>query len=185
MRIDNAMPAFYTSLPQNTAQVNNLPRTGGEPRIFDAVPPAPATGPGIVVDISPEGWEAYARSRAVAEGSAAGTITSMDDHRCETCDSRRYQDSSDDPSVSFQTPTHISPGQSAAMVLAHENEHVANEQVKAEQDGRRIISQTVSLQSSICPECNRMYISGGETRTVTAEDNSNEAVDVLDLSQFT
>ena len=178
MRIDNALPVYYPSFPQITAAVHN-------PAPAQTVNTSrPGTVPGIVVDISPEGWAAYAASRAVAEASASGGAMGIDDHRCQTCDSRRYQDSSDDPSVSFQTPTHISPEQSAAMVLAHENEHIANDQAKAEQEGRKVISQTVTLQSSICPECNRVYISGGSARTVTAEDNE-EGIDTLDLSQLT
>jgi len=172
MRIDNALPASYTYFPQNPAVAN--------PPLRMDTPAQP--GGGIVVDISPEARAAYERSR-MAEGSASGNVGDRD-HRCETCDSRRYMDVSDDPSVSFQTPTHISPGQSAAMVSAHENEHVANEQAKAEQDGRRVVSQSVTLQSSICPECKRVYVSGGTTRTVTAEDNSGEAVDTLDIAQF-
>ena len=164
MRIDNALPAFYAGLPQTSA-------------VAHYSPPAQMTNmsqPGVVVDISPEGWAAYARSRAAAEGGAAGNIAAMEELRCATCDSRRYQDASNDSSVSFQTPTHISPGQSAAMVRAHEYEHVANEQANAERDGRRVVSQTVSLDSAICPECNRVYISGGTTRTVTSDDNGHD-----------
>jgi hypothetical protein len=97
---------------------------------------------------------------------------------CETCRNRTYQDVSDDPSVSFQTPTRIGPGQAAALVMAHEREHVSNEQAEADREGRRVISQSITLETSICPECGRVYVSGGVTRTVTAEDNSsNEAPD--------
>ena len=111
---------------------------------------------GVIVDISPE---SFAASRAMAmEGPA----------KCSTCEARRYQDVSDDSSVSFQTPTHISPGQSAARVASHEAEHVSNERARAEEEGREIISQTVSLSTSICPECKTVYVSGGETRTISA-----------------
>ena len=89
-------------------------------------------------------------------------------HECQTCKNRKYQDGSSDPSVSYQSPTHISPGQAGAAVAAHEGEHVAHEQAKAEQEDRKIVSQTVSLNTSICPECGRVYISGGVTRTITA-----------------
>ena len=177
MRIDNAMPAFYTYFPQNNAALVRYSQP------MQTNTPSQPSGGGLVVDISPEGWEAYARIRAIAEGGGAGSIADTDPG-CQTCDSRRYQDGSNDPSVSFQTPTHISPGQSASMVMAHENEHIANDRAKAEQEGRRVVSQSVSLQSSICPECKRVYVSGGTTRTVTAEDNSGEAVDTLDIAQF-
>ena len=147
--------------------------------------------PWIAVDISPEAWAAYARgdsagqqagaSPALTAPSAdpgmnggveeAGAIEKMAAMKeCKTCKSRTYQDQSDDPSVSFQTPTHISPEQSASTVLSHEYEHVSNEQAKADREGRRVISQTVSLQSAICPECGKVYVSGGTTRTVTAEE---------------
>lgn len=71
---------------------------------------------------------------------------------CQTCAERRYVDGSDDPSVSFKTPTQIDPEQSAAMVMSHELEHVANEQANAEQEGREVVSQSVKLHSAICPE---------------------------------
>ena len=58
--------------------------------------------------------------------------------------------------------------------MSHEREHVSNEQAKAQRDDRRVVSQTVTLSMSTCPECGRVYISGGVTRTVTAKDNSKE-----------
>ena len=30
-----------------------------------------------------------------------------------------------------------------------------------------MVSQSVTLHTDICPECGKVYISGGETRTVT------------------
>ena len=122
---------------------------------------------GIVVDISPEGWAAYARGEA--QDDKLGSAAAANPTECQTCKSRTYMDVSDDPSVSFQTPTHISPGQSAAAVASHEMEHVTNEQAKAEKEGREIVSQSVTLQTSICPECKRVYVSGGVTRTVSAQ----------------
>jgi len=164
MRIDGALPVFYTGLPQSAAVIHNSP-----PAQMNNL-----SNQGVIVDISPEGWAAYAQSKAVAQSSAAGNIIDKD-HGCETCDSRRYQDVSSDLSVSFQTPTHISPENSAAKVRAHEYEHIASEQAKAQREGRKVISQSVTLSSSICPECKRVYISGGTARTVTAEENRGEA----------
>lgn len=88
---------------------------------------------------------------------------------CETCNNRKYVDGSDDGSVSFQTPTHISPEQSAAKVMSHEQEHVVNEQRYAERDGREVLSQDVQIFHDICPDCGGSYVSGGLTTTVTAE----------------
>ena len=122
--------------------------------------------PDFIVDISPQAWSAYEQSRA---SGALEAMAAPGRIECETCNSRTYQDVSDDSSVSFQTPTHIHPSQSAAMVSAHEGEHVANEQHRADQEGREIISQTVILHSAICPECRRAYIAGGETRTTSRQ----------------
>lgn len=86
---------------------------------------------------------------------------------CQTCKTRTYQDGSDDPSVSFKSPGHISPENSASVVSAHEQEHVTNEQASARSQGRKVVSQTVQIFTSVCPECGRTYVSGGETRTTT------------------
>ena len=124
--------------------------------------------PGVVVDISPRAWEAYKKGQ---EQPGRGVTGIGDDQECQTCKNRRYVDVSDDPSVSFQSPTHISPGQSAAAVSSHEGEHVAHERANAEQEGREIISQTVTLNTSICPECKKVYVSGGVTRTISRQVN--------------
>ncbi|WP_300524210.1 hypothetical protein [Aminiphilus sp.] len=93
---------------------------------------------------------------------------------CETCENRSYQDDSDDSSVSFQTPTKLTPQQAAAAVPAHEGEHVHNEQARADREGRKVISQSVRIHTSICPECGRVYVSGGTTTTVTASETPRE-----------
>ena len=87
---------------------------------------------------------------------------------CQACKERKYQDGSNDPGVSFKAPGHISPESSAAVVMSHEQEHVGNEQAKANQEDREVISQSVRLFTSVCPECGKAYVSGGETRTTTA-----------------
>lgn len=88
---------------------------------------------------------------------------------CQTCQNRTYVDGSEDGSVSYQTPTHISPEDSASKVSAHEQEHVVNEQAYAERDGREVVSQNVQIFKDICPECGISYTSGGLTTTVTQE----------------
>jgi len=89
---------------------------------------------------------------------------------CQTCKERTYQDGSNDPGVSFKAPGHIAAGSSGAVVMAHEQEHVGNEQANAQREGRRVVSQSVRLFSAVCPECGKVYVSGGETRTTTASD---------------
>lgn len=95
---------------------------------------------------------------------------------CQTCKRRKYQDGSDDPGVSYKMPTHIAPEQAASAVRGHEMEHVAREQAKAEREGSKVISQSVTVHTAICPECGTAYVSGGTTRTTTMtnerEDNT-------------
>jgi hypothetical protein len=89
---------------------------------------------------------------------------------CETCRKRRYQDDSDDSAVSFQMPTNMSPTAAKSRVRMHELEHVRREGIKARQEGKQIVSQTVQIKTDTCEECGRIYVSGGLTRTVTRSD---------------
>lgn len=91
----------------------------------------------------------------------------FDSYECQTCKNRKYQDGSDDPGVSYKSPTKLDPQKAASSVRAHENEHVVREQAKARRTGRKVVSQSVTYHSSICPECGKVYTSGGTTRTVT------------------
>lgn len=86
---------------------------------------------------------------------------------CKTCESRRYVDRSDDPSVSFQTPTRLSPNMAASAVASHENEHVSHEKGKAQREDREIVNQSVTFKYDVCPECGRNFISGGTTHTTS------------------
>nr|MCR5083719.1 hypothetical protein [Parasporobacterium sp.] len=70
-----------------------------------------------------------------------------------------------DEMVSYKTPTHISPQAAPAAVRAHEQEHVSNAYSKAAKGNGKVISATVSMHTSICPECGRTYVSGGTTNT--------------------
>jgi hypothetical protein len=87
---------------------------------------------------------------------------------CQTCKNRTYQDGSNDPGVSFKTPGHIDPSSSGAVVMAHEQEHVKNAKADADASGGKIVSSSVKLQTAICPECGRVYVSGGTTTTTTS-----------------
>jgi hypothetical protein len=89
---------------------------------------------------------------------------------CQTCRNRQYQDRSDDPTVSFQTPTRVSREGAYEAVVAHEKEHVQHEQARAQATGRKVVYQQVSVRTSVCPECGRTYVSGGETVTATTAD---------------
>lgn len=102
-------------------------------------------------------------------GDAKSAQEVAEEAECQTCKRRKYQDGSDDPGVSFKTPTHVSPEQAASAVRGHEHEHVVREQAEADRTDRRVVSQSVTYHNEICPECGRVYVSGGTTRTVTAE----------------
>lgn len=108
---------------------------------------------------------------------AEGVQATVEEGKCQTCEKRKYQDGSDDMGVSFQTPTRIAPEQVASAVRGHENEHVVRERAKAQQEDRRVVSQSVTLHTDICPECGKVYISGGTTRTVTAAEKENPVQD--------
>lgn len=91
----------------------------------------------------------------------------FDTYECQTCKNRKYKDGSDDPGVSFKTATRVSPERAAFAVRSHEMEHVGRERAKAQREDREVVSQSVTYQTGICPECGRVYVSGGTTRTVT------------------
>ncbi len=94
---------------------------------------------------------------------------------CETCKNRKYQDGSDESDVSFQTPQHIDPSAAASAVRAHEQEHVVNAYEKAKEEGGKVLSVGVSIHTAVCPECGRVYVSGGLTtsRIATPEGDDN------------
>ncbi len=96
-----------------------------------------------------------------------GTTKSPEDEKCQTCEQRKYQDGSNDMGVSFKTPTRIAPEAAGAMVRSHEQEHVTRERAKAEREDREVVSQSVTLHTDVCPECGKVYISGGTTQTTT------------------
>jgi hypothetical protein len=87
---------------------------------------------------------------------------------CGACATRSYADQSGDGSVSFQSPTRISPEAAPAAVAAHEGEHLANEQFRAEQNGQRVVTQYKVTHMDICAECGKSYVAGGEANTITA-----------------
>ena len=113
------------------------------------------------------GYASAVPSRNAFANSDAKALKRSGAIECQTCKSRTYQDVSNDPGVSFKAPGHIDPASSGAAVMSHEQEHVSNARASASSKGGRILSQSVRLFTSVCPECGRTYVSGGETRTVT------------------
>lgn len=61
---------------------------------------------------------------------------------CQTCAKRKYVDGSNEFNVSFKAPGHISPEDSAAKVMAHEQQHVANAVAEGSKPNKELISAT-------------------------------------------
>lgn len=89
-----------------------------------------------------------------------------EDGKCETCENRTYVDGSNENDVSFKSPGHIAPEAAASRVMAHEYEHVRNAYQEDKEEGKELVSVSVSLKTAICPECGKTYVAGGETRTM-------------------
>ncbi len=102
----------------------------------------------------------------------------FDSYECQTCKNRKYQDGSDDSGVSFQTPTRVDPKAAASKVRSHEQEHVSRNQAKADREGNEIVSQSVTIHTGICPECGKVYVSGGTTKTITKSGNNDDRFNV-------
>lgn len=96
--------------------------------------------------------------------SEIGKMVSSGEIVCETCKNRKYQDESNEM-VSFKSPTHLSPESAASAVMAHEMEHVGNAYEKASNSDGEVVQASVSIKTATCPECGRIYVSGGETTT--------------------
>ena len=68
---------------------------------------------------------------------------------CQTCKERKYMDQSNEGNVSFQSPTHIAPGQAAARVMSHEREHVRNAVAEGQKENKKLVSVRVSLKTGV------------------------------------
>lgn len=146
-----------------------------EEALLNGAPKADETElPGLPGQEEKDAEDETALDGKTAQG-AESAQEALEAGECETCESRKYQDGSDDMGVSFQTPTDIKPEQAASAVRGHEMEHVYREQAKASREGRKVVSQNVTMHTEICPECGKSYVSGGTTRTVTKADTDNAA----------
>lgn len=154
--------------PSGGAVQAELPGTSAEKAAVQAGVPGSAAQQG--------GTQAASEEDApkIAGMGTENAQKTSEEAECKTCKERKYQDGSNDPGVSFKTPTHIGPDQAASAVRGHELEHVVRERAKAQSEGRRVISQSVTMQTGICPECGRVYVAGGVTRTTTAADTNKQ-----------
>ena len=84
---------------------------------------------------------------------------------CQTCKNRKYVDGSDEANVSFKSAAHVSPQAASSAVRAHEGQHVSNAYNKASEENGRVISASVQIHTSICPECGMtVYLTGKHQR---------------------
>lgn len=102
--------------------------------------------------------------KPMGEDLSAGKVQGTGKPECQTCKERKYQDGSDEM-VSFKAAAHISPQEAGTRVRAHEQEHVSNAYKKAAKDNGKVLMASVRIQTSVCPECGRSYVSGGTTAT--------------------
>ena len=72
---------------------------------------------------------------------------------CQTCKNRKYVDGSNEANVSFKNAAHISPEAASSAVRAHEGQHVSNAYHKAATQNGEVVSASVRVQTSVCPEC--------------------------------
>lgn len=161
------MPGTSQGAGKEAVQLD-LPGTGSKEAVQAELP-----GTAAQADSTPAAGSQEDAPKVAGMGAENAQKTS-EEAECKTCQERKYQDGSNDPGVSFKTPTHIGPDQSASAVRGHEMEHVVRERAKAQSEGRRVISQSVSMQTGICPECGSVYVAGGVTRTTTAADTKQQ-----------
>ena len=100
-------------------------------------------------------------SRRIAAEKARGK---QGNEPCKTCAERKYQDGSADAGVSFKSPTSVSPEAAASAVMAHEQEHVSIAHAEGREKNMNVHT-SVSIHTSICPECKKIYVAGGTTYT--------------------
>jgi hypothetical protein len=122
---------------------------------------------------APPARQQSARSPATSGTPEAKKNEAIGPKECKTCHSRKYKDQSNDASVSFQSPTQVSPEMAAGAVATHEQEHVQHNAEKAKSEGLKATS-FVQIHSAVCPECGRIYVSGGTTTTYYSQKHQSQ-----------
>jgi len=102
-----------------------------------------------------------------AAATAALGAQDLQDGECSTCASRAYTCSSGSVSRPATENTW-------AFVVAHEQAHLAEHRAEAAANGSRVVSQRISISTSVCAECNSTYVSGGSAHTKMESTSSEE-----------
>jgi len=173
MRIDASQMVGRTyfqnnPIPQAQGQVHSIKQ---EPKSLQPVESVGAEKPRTIDELIE-----YAKSHDLKGANSTDPLVKYAKKigvvECSTCANRKYQDGSTDTGVSFKNAAHISPENAFAVVSAHEQEHVHEAKSRTSQEGGKLISASVRIFVSTCPECGRTYVSGGETRTVESYSKS-------------
>jgi len=174
MRIDASQMVGRTyfqnnPIPQGQGQVHSIKQ---EPKSLQPVESVGAEKPRTIDELIE-----YAKSHDLKGANSTDPLVKYAKKigvvECITCANRKYQDGSTDTGVSFKNAAHISPENAFAVVSAHEQEHVHEAKSRTNQEGGKLISASVRIFVSTCPECGRTYVSGGETRTVESYSKSD------------
>jgi hypothetical protein len=107
----------------------------------------------------------------------------VDKEECQTCKNRKYVDGSNESDVSFKSPAHINPNNAASVVMGHEQEHMANAIAEGSADNKELVSASITLKTSVCPECGRTYVSGGVTHTTIRTTQESASVNPYEKRQ--
>jgi len=87
--------------------------------------------------------------------------------QCPTCKNRRFVDRSNDLGVSFKSPQKMSGAQAVMAAKEHERQHLTAEYARAFQEGKKVVSQSITIYTRRCGDCGNVYVSGGVTKTVS------------------
>lgn len=144
---------------------------GGAGSIYPMYPTGPVTG---VRGAGSVNRESDGVAQATVDGAKdASNSKRIEQEECQTCKNRKYVDGSNDGNVSFKSPAHIDPNNAAAAVMSHEQEHVANAVAEGNEKNKELVNVSVTLKTSVCPECGRVYVSGGTTNTTMRTTSGN------------
>lgn len=143
--------------------ISGISGYSGMSGIYPAYNPGAVTGVRKALGVTRDG---DGTAQAVVDGAKdAASSKRVEKGECQTCKNRKYVDGSNEGDVSFKTPAHIDPNNAALAVMSHEREHVSNAIAEGSKEGKELVTASVSLHTSVCPECGRVYVSGGTTHT--------------------